>query len=230
VEESNSLVRAVKAELDGLNEQLRWNSPGVSGFSLAVIGVGLVAVSAAFSRDPAPWVFAGFAWMLYCFLLHALYVFLLRIYRRSVAEQLRGSALIERMALGWESLPDIHRWTVYPWRLTLGPRPATLKGMVRLVARNLDWYLREPRSLFRWHWLYGPACVAVLFAAIIMEESGLLAAAMAGFGILQPSNTWTAMLLGYTGAIVVVSIGQYGLMRQTVRVQVMRDYLAELFA
>lgn len=58
-----------------------------------------------------------------------------------------------------------------PWKFFLGPPPRSLAGGIKLLAYNLGWYLREPRTLIRPQWItYGATVVfvpLVLLATII---------------------------------------------------------------
>lgn len=71
-------------------------------------------------------------------------------YALSLQKRLSLSGILEKIAVGPQELAKIYDYTPWPWSLLiLGPRPRHLRGWIRLVARNLDWYLAEPRLLIR---------------------------------------------------------------------------------
>jgi hypothetical protein len=85
--------------------------------------------------------------------------------------RLPHSGLIELIALGPQELSNIYSYSPWPWSLIiLGPRPRDLKGWIRLVARNLDWYLEEPKLLIRAELLTAEA-IWVLFFIYMMSRA-----------------------------------------------------------
>ena len=81
-------------------------------------------------------------------------------YRGFAAYQLRESGLLENIMLGLDQLPDIYAAVHFPWQPFLGPRPRTLLGSLKLLARNLDWYLDPVQPYARLSW-------KVHFAAVV---------------------------------------------------------------
>jgi hypothetical protein len=84
-------------------------------------------------------------------------------------ERLHHSGILERIAIGPQELAKIYDYTPWPWSLLiLGPRPRHLRGWIKLVARNLDWYLAEPRLLVRFESVGYVACwgLYIVFAML----------------------------------------------------------------
>ena len=78
----------------------------------------------------------------------------LRRYLARIGNAIAAARLIERLAVGFRDLPDIHRCTALSWKLFLGGPPRDLVGQVKLLASNLDWYLlSEPRPCIRVLWV-----------------------------------------------------------------------------
>lgn len=226
--EGATLARQIRSEIDHLHFSLWTGSPSLSAAKWSVFGLGLVWFSSVYWSGILLWSVVGILWVLYCVLLHVFYSRRLSVYRRHLNLRLRQSGLIERLALGWEALPDIYRWTAFPFSLLLGPRPTTLKAWVTLVARNLDWYVEEPRWLFRCHWLYPLLAFAAILIPHLADQLGLVSPLVAARARFGANSALAVMLLTLAGVIVVGTIMQYGAMQHATRLRVVRDYLDEL--
>jgi hypothetical protein len=76
--------------------------------------------------------------------------------------RIEQSALLDKLLLGPREVADIYQWTPWPWSsMFLGFKPNNLPGWIRVVARNVEWYLDEPRRYFRLLW------VAQLLALVV---------------------------------------------------------------
>jgi len=76
-----------------------------------------------------------------------------REYQHRLIARIDRSAVLEKLILGSSDLDEIYAWTPWPWSIVfLGFRPKRLNGWVKLVALNIEWYLREPRRYFRLRW------------------------------------------------------------------------------
>ena len=93
----------------------------------------------------------------------------LAAYERILIGAFDQSGILQRIALGWDQLPDIHRYTPWPWRYFLGARPSKLAGWVKLLTYNLDWYLFDPRPLIRTQWMAYALAGCVLLTQILIK-------------------------------------------------------------
>lgn len=89
-------------------------------------------------------------------------------------QRIEGSAILEKLLLDPRELESIYDWTPWPWSLVfLGPRPRNLKGWVRIVAVNIDWYTGEPHRLFRFWWVMTVAYLFTSIAFLCLSVYGL---------------------------------------------------------
>jgi hypothetical protein len=160
-----------------------------------------------------PWVLisAGFCWLLEL------------DYRRHVASIdtiLRNSAVVEKLLLGERELAQIYDWTPWPWSLLyLGPRPRHPNRWLGLLAANLDWYIGEPRPLFRVSWAL---TTAYLVTVVVFDTSVFFGLALHTSFVL--AGVWygflTYVLLGPTF---------HPMRKRAISLAVFRRYLRERF-
>lgn len=143
--------------------------------------------------------------------------------RRSeeLAEHLRSSRIAEAIASGPLELAKIYDYAPWPWSLViLGYRPKNLRGWVRLVARNLDWYLAEPRLLIRLEWVAYILCWLVYVTFALQSIVAPFAA----------HNVWNMMMIALV--ILLPSGFLWGVVehRRMLGAMLLRDHLRERFA
>lgn len=98
-----------------------------------------------------------------------------RRYGSSIGDQLRKSGVVEKILLGQRELAQIYDWTPRLWSLLyLGPRPRNFKGWLRLLVRNLDWYVSEPRPLFRVTWVFMTLYTAAMIGFLALAGTSMV--------------------------------------------------------
>jgi hypothetical protein len=83
--------------------------------------------------------------------------------RRKVRMELETSTVAVRLASGELAEDPIFTRTPWPWRLLVpgaGEQPPVAE-IIRRVAWNLDWYLRPPKSYWRFNWILMPLCAVL---------------------------------------------------------------------
>jgi MYXO-CTERM domain-containing protein len=143
----------------------------ILGLAPVFVMVGTAYYASAATTVPpylVPIVFAlGLAALGLLFLLARRRLALLREYERALPGRIREAGLIQQLARGFETLPDIFVHTAKPWRLLLGGTPQTTEQQVQLLLGSLDWYLLpEPRPHFRQLWK-GLPFVLITFAGLV---------------------------------------------------------------
>lgn len=140
-----------------------------------------------------------------------------------------ASASIERLfAAGPDEVCRIYDYVAEPWRsIFLGQRPRNLEQMVRLVALNLDWYLKPPRRLFRREWVE----VLLGIAAGVLGASVLITKALTlGMGFFDGREAVPAMMFGFFPlALAFVFLFSPPVERHLLYINEFRNYVRELF-
>lgn len=132
-------------------------------------------------------------------------------YRRQLMGRIDRSAVMEKLIIGADDLGEIYAWTPWPWSIMfLGFRPKGLAGWLKLVSRNIEWYLREPRRYFkvRWAAIAVVTCYSIAFIAIpllyrpALAYIGLAALCLIGVGLsllsmfvtIEQGNQWETII------------------------------------
>jgi len=140
-----------------------------------------------------------------------------------------ASANIECLfAAGPDEACRIYDYVAEPWRsIFLGQRPRNLEQMVRLVALNLDWYLKPPAPLFRGEWLE----VLLAIAAGVLGASVLLTKALTlGMGFFDGRNAVPTTLFGmFPLMLAFVLLFSAPIQRHLLYINELRSYMRELF-
>lgn len=129
------------------------------------------------------------------------------------------SGILEKIAIGPQELAKIYDYTPWPWSLLiLGPRPRHLRGWIKLVARNLDWYLAEPRLLVRFESVGYVTCwmLYVVFAMLWIA---------APMGAHSAFEFWKIPLLT---AIPAGNMWAFSKQKRTRAAALLRDYLKDV--
>ena len=144
------------AEIRDILEQIAWAPvPGPTGrailvgfFLLALVLIILDTISID-TLKPVPVRF----WLPSCtgvVLLMVLCAWLdhrtLKRYRAWVEQRIHESGIFERLAMDWEYVAEIYKYTPFPWKLMLWPRPRSLRRAISLLTSNLPWYLTDPHT------------------------------------------------------------------------------------
>ena len=163
------LIKALEKSRDRNAEKKPWVTAVVAVINLLF----MVFLLAVVIKMPWPlWIYPAAVPVLAVifFWLASTQVHALRAFRKGIGAEIERRGILERLAMGYNELPDIHAHTVMPWRLFLGGRPRTLPDQARLVAQHLEWYLTdEPRQYFRLQWLvYALTIVPALFPVFMV--------------------------------------------------------------
>jgi hypothetical protein len=139
--------------------------------------------------------------------------------RLTYKKRLPFSGIVEKIAIGPQELAKIYDHTLWPWSLLiLGPHPRNLHGWILLVARNLDWYMAEPKLLVRFELVGYVLCWGfyIVFALL---------------WIATPIGAYSAFdFLKLTFLIAIPAANMWGFRKQRHMrgAALLRDYLKEL--
>ncbi|MBN2083523.1 hypothetical protein JW859_15115 [bacterium] len=133
-----------------------------------------------------------------CLVAAVAFVYMLRCadsYRERIRGKIEGSGIVEKILLGPEQLEVIYRYVPWPWAIFIGLRPRDIQGWTKLVARNLEWYLEEPKPLFRVEWV---AVVVYLVISITyaVAMNFALHAVRSGSTTALPSGIIPTLIIG----------------------------------
>lgn len=129
----------------------RWNPIIESAFLGVVILIVDIVLIRQFSRQDLTLILAQIiAWALIPVVLAMAFIQTkrLREFRSAIPHKLRKSGILEKVGLGLDALPDIFAHTPFPFKLTLGLRPKTLRVQLSFVASHILWYLRDKPSTY----------------------------------------------------------------------------------
>lgn len=140
---------------------------------------------------------------------------------RRVRETLAHSNIAVLLAAGPQQACQIYDYVPSPWReLYLGARPRSIEEVTRLVALNLDWYLKPPARLIRAEWIW-----LGLAALILLASTVSLLFALAG----QLPLTGGSILLPVLVAIVIWTLLQ-GDPRRAGWIKLLRAHLGDTYS
>jgi hypothetical protein len=124
------------------------------------------------------------------------------------------------LADGPEQVSRIYDYVPYPWgALFLGSRPRTIEQATRLVALNLDWYVRAPTPLFRLEWIGTCLAALILLACTI----GLLLLALD----VLPFSGGSVMLMLATALLIWLLM--HGDQRRAAWINALHDHLKDVY-
>lgn len=195
-------------QMVGSPRQLIRNNYWLMVFYLIVVG-GLMVMS-----DIKAWIIV--LWLI-AFIVTAYFVMRdVHTYSLGIKANIGSSTVTTKLLLGDQEMAQIYEWTPWPWSLVfLGHPPRNLDRWVILLATNLDWYMAEPRRLFRWQWVgtvtYVALNLAILPAVFVVH---VFPGMVVYFGILP-----FCLLSMFSNSC-----------RRAVGLETMRDYLRERFA
>jgi len=136
-------------------------------------------------------------------------------------KQLVKSQVAVLLADGPDQVSRIYDYVPYPWgEVFLGPRPQTIEQATRLVALNLDWYVRAPARLFRLEWL------GICLAALILL-AGTISLLLFLLDVLPFSGSSILALLAST---LVIWLLMHGDQRRATWIEALHSYLRDLYA
>jgi len=171
--------------------------------------------------------FAVFFWLMHfqlvlsllCAVTATIYFFSLnvhmKLHSRWLADRLPQSSIIEKLAIGPPDLEQIYNHTPWPWSMIyLGSRPRRFRDWIKLLSRNLDWYLNEPRTLFRIAWIGYP--LSWLFYVLFMWR-GL-------DSLASPLHSIAFVIVVLVPA---AALGAISKQKQELSALLLRDYLRE---
>jgi hypothetical protein len=162
------------------NELQVFGIPLLFGFVGIVAGMWLAAFLIAVSF----WILLGSS-----------YYFLSRL-RKDVEARLFQSGLAERIAAKDPELLAVYESVPQPWRMIyLRFNPNTVRGMILMVARNLDWHLFPSQRHFRWTWPFPLVTAASLCTFIWYDFAVLFPAYTPGSGQLSPVSLTTPVII-----------------------------------
>lgn len=228
--QTDDLLRSIRRELLGLEAAYRTRNPLFTGVMLSLPGLSILIPMAARSPGALPlpaWLAIGLAWVACCALAGWWQRRRLDASLQAMQARLAASGIIERLAIGPETMPDIYRYTALIWRRFLGPPPTKLAHWLKLVAANLDWFLAEPRPWFRPVWAAnaGVAIPYLLAITIILCRNQLISL----FGNPAPQAVidpawYVATGLMLTSVILALAVGydcaRLGLIARALRLEV----------
>jgi hypothetical protein len=224
------VAQAIRRELLALEKAYGSRNPLFTGVMLSLPGLSILVPLAARSPGSLPllaWLAIGLAWIACCALAGWWQRRRLDTGLQAVQARIAGSGIIERLAIGPETLPDIYRYAALLWQPFLGPPPTKLAHWLKLVAANLDWYLAEPRPWFRPVWLANAGVVLPYLLAIILilnrHQLNLLFGAAPPQAVMDPA--WlVAILLMLSSVTLALWVGydyaRQGLVARALRLEI----------
>ena len=234
--QSGDLMQAIRRELLGLEKAYHLRNPIFTGVMLSIPGLSILIPMAVRSQTAVPlpaWLAIGLAWVACCALAGWWQRRRLDASLEAVQARIAGSAIIERLAIGPETLPDIHRYTALLWRQFLGPPPTKLAHWLKLIAANLEWYLAEPRPLFRPIWAANAIVVLpyLLAIAVILYRHQLSSLFGNPASLAGVDPAWhVAMALMLTSVVLALAVGydyaRQGLVARALRLEIEHRMLA----